>query len=108
MHRISMSKYKKPETLDGKSQPKLLMEFMRGIEQAGAAAGVIGTLLKHPEFWKISNTLRDVNILAPSIAVTSLKWAEPEMKTYMGSRKLSPPPIITDTEFSNKPTKLIL
>jgi hypothetical protein len=100
-------KYKKHAKIDGKNELALLKDFMEGIRQACAAASVMGTFLKRPEFWQISNTLRDVNILAPDIARRSMRWADPDIKTYMSMKTAASKPLITTAEPAAQPTKLI-
>jgi len=102
-----MKKFKKHATIDGKNELALLKDFMEGIRQACAASSVMGTFLKRPEFWQISNTLRDVNILAPEIARRSMRGADPEVKTYGSARSVAPKPLITSAEPVAQPTKLI-
>lgn len=102
-------KYKTPEKSNGRSQPELLVDFVEGVRQASSAAGVLGNVLRNPEFWKIADVLHTVKTIAPNIAVTSLRWAEPEMKTYVGTGKAAMPktPLITDSNAPTNPTKVI-
>lgn len=101
-------KFKKPEKSNGRTQPQLLMDFVEGLSQACSASGVLGNVLRNPEFWKISDVLYNVKKIAPELAVTSLRWKEPEMKNYTGVRKYSKDHLVTSTGAVSHPTKVII
>lgn len=81
-----MKKYK-AKKIDGKSEPKMVGEFIDGIIQASNACNALVHHLRDPRFMDVRITLDLTISLARKLATTSLRYGSAEIKTTIGYRK---------------------